>query len=770
MKNYQTKKITVKGRVQGVGFRPFVFSIAEKNQIRGTVQNNMDGVKIFAHGEINLLELFIVELSNNSPRLSRIEQIEVEDVVEEVSFTSFTIIESERKGASSLVIPVDAAICEDCLKEMNDEGNFRYKYPFITCTQCGPRYTIIKELPYDREATSMVDFKMCVKCNAEYNDPHNRRHHAEPIACPTCGPTITLASITGEGLCNDATAIKKTIEFLKLGKIVAIKGLGGYHLVCNAVDEQAIQTLRKRKKRPSRPLAVMAKSISAVERIAHINEREKALLFSPEAPIVVVRKKEDTDLAYEVAPGLNSVGIFLPYTPLHQLLFQEDTIDFLIMTSANPSGLPMLYKDEEAFQYLEGIADFILSSNREIEHPIDDSVVQVINDEIQFFRRARGFVPDPIPTKRNVHQIIALGPQQKNTFTIGRYNQIFVGPHIGNMGNIEVTNHYLHELNHLLKWLSIEPTVIAIDMHPAYETSNIAFELPYETIIPVQHHHAHHVACMEDNDLESSCFGLILDGTGYGEDGHIWGFELFYGNASSYIRLGHLCYQPLPGGEKAVMQPWRNAVGMIISSFGSDEGIPLANQIFPNKKSEIDIVAKMIENKINSPLAGTCGRLFDAVSAILGICTESTYDGEAAICLSEVIDENEETQDYYQFELLEQNELIQLSAKKVIKQIIEELLQGIDRKEIVLKFHQTVVEMCVELVLASSKQTPHYEKKIVLTGGSFHNRFLLMKLQNRLKENGFQVFTHKKVPCNDGGISYGQLIVAAKKAMEIERG
>ncbi|WP_314733422.1 Sua5/YciO/YrdC/YwlC family protein [Anaerobacillus sp. CMMVII] len=474
-------------------------------------------------------------------------------------------------------------------------------------------------------------------------------------------------------------------------------------------------------------------------------------------------------IAQVVAPGMNTVGLFLPYTPLHNLLFSDQQLEYLILTSANPSGLPILYRDDEAYSYLEGIADFVLSSNRKIDHPIDDSVVQLVNGEPQFFRRARGYVPDPIFTAHEVNGVIALGPQQKNTFAIGRFDQIFIGPHIGDMETIEVTEHYMNEFRHLMKWMGVSIEAVAVDKHPLYETGKLALELDCPTIIPVQHHHAHHVACMEDNHLKEPCFGIILDGTGYGLDGNIWGFELLYGNPNSFERLGHLSYHHLPGGEKAVKEPWRNAVGFLLSQFGMKVGKELSNKLFVNKTKEIDVISTMVDKGMNSPLAGTCGRLFDVVSAITGVSHISTYDGEAAIRFSELVDVNDAGDEYYPYELTKKAGIIEISVKKMILKIIKEVEAGKEVKQIALKFHETIVQMCLSLILVAAQTKPSLTKKVVLSGGSFHNRYLATRLMSLLKEHGFQVFTHKNVPCNDGGISLGQIIIAAEKYKQMRR-
>lgn len=753
-------KITVKGRVQGVGFRPFIFQIAAEFGIKGTVQNNMDGVKIFANGSAEELQSFVTALRLKSPRLARIDQVLVDELTP-TSFQTFEIIPSERTGKSSLVIPVDSAVCHECVAEMNDPNNFRYRYPFINCTQCGPRYTIIDALPYDRPYTVMKEFKMCAECEAEYENPLDRRHHAQPIACSSCGPFVQLKAITGEIIAEREEAMMATSKLIKEGKIIAIKGLGGYHLVCDAFNEKAVHLLRLRKNRPKRPLAVMAASIEIIKKVCDVTEQEMSIMQSPEAPIVILKKNRMSGLAENLAPAMNTLGVMLPYTPLHHLLLDGEDLSVVVMTSANPSGLPILYKDEEAFIYLDGIADYVLSNNRKILHPLDDSVVQVVGGKMSFLRRSRGYVPDPIVTNKLVHRVVALGPQQKNTFAIGRNDQIFIGPHIGEMGHLEVAEHFESEFTHLMKWMGIEADTIAVDMHPYYVTTWLGEQMD-GNVIQVQHHHAHLVSCMEDNQISEPTFGLILDGTGYGEDGHIWGFELLYGDASSYERLGHLHYTHLPGNEKAIAEPWRNATGMLIDYFG-EKGKMFAKSLFEDKHYEIEILANMVRKEMNSPLAGTCGRLFDAVSAILGICKVATYDGEAAIKLSELMDD-EQVVTSYSYKFIQSEEgLTTIDFEPALLEIVNDRLSGVDRKEIVRRFHETIVALSVEIILLVSTQKPSLNKTVALSGGSFHNPYLAHEIARRLSEKQFRVFTHERVPCNDGGVSLGQLIIAANK-------
>lgn len=751
-------KLAVRGRVQGVGFRPFVFQLADKYQLNGTVQNNMDGVKIHIEGDYRNIQKFLSDLKTNAPRLSKINEILVEETEVE-NKEEFTIIASERNGTSMLVIPIDSAVCNDCLNEMNDPDDFRYQYPFINCTQCGPRYTIIEELPYDRPYTSMMEFPMCEECRKEYEDPTNRRHHAQPIACPKCGPKLRLLDKQGVEVDLD-NPISGTIKLLKEGKIVAIKGLGGYHLCCDARNEQTVAELRNRKNRPLRPLAVMAASISAVEKLAVLDEAEHELVMSPESPIVVLKKSDRYELAKSVAPGMRTIGVMLPYTPHHHLLLTDPELSCLVMTSANPSGLPFVFKDREAFNYLDGIADYFLIHNREIIHPVDDSVVQINDGKVDFFRRSRGYVPDPFTTNKDVTGIVAFGGQQKTTFTIGRNEQIFVGPHIGDLANMETIDHYQQELKHLLKWIDTPMKTAVIDAHPGYQAQKLVKEYNFTEVIEVQHHHAHMVACIDEHQLSGQAYGIILDGTGYGLDGKIWGFEIFYGDASGFERLAHLNYTPLPGSENCIREPWRNATAMLIALHG-DEGADLAKTVFTDRSAEIDILKMMIERNINTVYAGTCGRLFDAVSAICGVTKVSSYEGEAAIQLAELVDECEIYRPY-RFDFQETNGLT-IDYSKMIKEICTDVLAGEDIPTISGRFHETIVQAIVAAMVLLDTTNPEVNKNVILSGGSFHNRYLRKRVRTELSQRGFQVFVPEKVPCNDGGISYGQLVVATAK-------
>lgn len=758
---YKALKLIVNGKVQGVGFRPFIYLLANKYGVVGTVQNNVDCVTIIVEGQEKSLLEMIDEIKLSPPPLSKINNVYIYEVAPSF-YRDFTIRPSEASGAAFPWTTADAAICKDCLDELMDPKNKRYLFPFINCTQCGPRYTITYQLPYDRPNTTMAPFEMCPNCRDEYDEPTNRRHHAQPICCPQCGPALRLFNNSKQMIAENYAAVTQVVQHLKQGKIVGIKGIGGYHLAGDAYQEHTIRRLRVRKNRPQRPLAIMVKSLKIAREFCHISKQQEQILTSPHMPIVILHKKSNCGLPENLSPGLSTLGIMLPYTPLHTLLFSEDDLQCLVMTSANPLGYPILY-EEESFECLMEMCDFVLTHDREIFLPIDDSVIQSDGEQMMPIRRARGFVPDPIHTESKVDGIIALGGQQKNTFAIGREKKIILGPHIGDLNNEEMLRFFQQQLQHYQKWFGVQGEYIAIDQHPLYATTLLAQYFEGQ-VIPTQHHHAHLVSCMVENKLEQPCLGIILDGTGYGDDGCIWGFEFLYGNAASVERLGHLQYTPLPGGEKAIEEPWRNAVGMLLHHY-PEEGIKLAMTLFPEKKKEILIIKQMIKSRINSPMAGTCGRLFDAVSAILGICEQSTYDGEASIKLSDVMLREPFNYDEksYPFHIIkDKNGLFLLDVSPMINQIILDKFNKIELQKIIQAFHQTIVLCCVEMIKKIAEERPDLNRNVVLSGGSFQNHYLASEIKRRLQHETFHVYTHQEVPCNDGGLSLGQVMIAAQ--------
>lgn len=757
---YKALKIIVNGRVQGVGFRPFVYSLAKKYELAGTIQNNVDSVVIHIEGEEEQVAKMVKKLETSSPKMAKINEIRVIEAPL-VHYKHLIIAKSKETGSSFPWMAPDAAICEQCVEEMKDPSNRRFQYPFINCTQCGPRYTIIEKLPYDRANTMMNEFIMCPECEKEYQDLDNRRHHAQPICCSKCGPKITLYNRNRDSLATNQQAIMQTVDLLKQGKIIAIKGIGGYHLACDAKQEKAVELVRLRKQRPQRPLAIMVKSLATARTLCHISKHEEEWLTSSERPIVILQRKKDARLPINLSPGLSTLGIMLPYTPLHHLLFENDRLEYIVLTSANPSGLPIQYK-EDSFHHLIKLSDYVLTYDRKIYVPTDDSVVQCNEENTLFLRRARGFVPDPIKTNTNVERIIALGGNQKNTFAIGKQHHIVLGPHIGDLDHEEMICSFEDHLHYYKKWLDIEEKYVAIDQHPLYTATSIAKKLQGK-VIPIQHHHAHHVSCMEDNELKEPCLGIILDGTGYGEDGHIWGFECLYADAYSFERLGHLQYTPLPGGDRAVREPWRTAVGMIFH-YWPQEGKELAAKLFPDKEKEITIIGKMVHHQMNTPIAGTCGRLFDAISAILGICSLSTYEGEAAIKLADYmsIPYDATVEEMYPYHLkTNKHNMLELDLSPMIYQIIQDKLKQTPIADIIQTFHHTIVSCCVQMILTIIKNRPELNRTVVLSGGSFQNIYLAREIKKRLQREDFSVYTHKQVPCHDGGLSFGQIIIAA---------
>ncbi|WP_102260901.1 carbamoyltransferase HypF [Mesobacillus jeotgali] len=755
---YGALGIRVTGRVQGVGFRPFVYSLAKKFHLTGTVQNNLDHVMLIMEGNEDCLVRAVKELKESPPPLAKIDHITTTKIPP-VYFEEFTIIPSKKVDSYSLPwISADAAICEDCLQEMNDPANRRYKYPFINCTQCGPRYTIIQSLPYDRPNTTMSEFTMCDQCQEEYVNPLNRRHHAQPICCFACGPDIRLFHQNGEMSAQDEEALLETGALLRSGNIVGIKGIGGYHLACDAHQERAIVEIRKRKNRPRRPLAIMARDLDVVKKHCYLSKEEEDVLTSPVMPIMVLRKRKECTLPEELSQGLSTIGIMLPYTPLHHRLFETSGLECMVMTSANISEMPIPYKEEAINDCLY---DYLLTHNRGIHLPIDDSVVQFDGEKMLYHRRARGFVPDPFHTESAVDGIVAFGGNQKSTFAVGKQNDIVVSAHIGDLDSEEMIHFYKAQLLHYKKWLGVEVKHIAVDKHPLYASAELVKEYDCN-IIPIQHHHAHLVSCMEDNGILEPSFGIILDGTGYGADGNIWGFEFLYGNAHSFERLGHLEYTPLPGGEKAVKEPWRNAVGMLYY-YWQEDGIEMAMKLFPDKATEVNILKRMIVNQIHMPMAGTCGRVFDAVSAILGTCLTSTYEGEAAIRLSDyMMNETEHSGGIYPYHLkANQENKLQLDLSPMLSQIIQDKFNNVSTAKIIHAFHSTIVSGCVEMIARLSERNPHLNRTVMLSGGSFQNLFLTKEIKAKLEEKGFAVRTHKNVPCHDGGLSLGQIIIAS---------
>lgn len=758
--------IKVEGIVQGVGFRPFVYNLAVKCKLNGWVNNNSEGVYIDIEGKSENIDSFLNELRNNPPVLSRIEKINVYEKPVE-NYTKFFIKQSEEKEDKITLISPDMSICEECRKDIFDKNNRRYRYPFTNCTNCGPRFSIIKSIPYDRDKTTMSVFPMCTECHDEYTDPTNRRFHAQPNACKKCGPHVSVMDNKGNTLEIDCDPIEWTVNKLKEGLIFAVKGLCGFHLVCDAHNEKAISSLRIRKHRPFKPFAVMMNNIDTVKKYCFVNETEEKLLTGTRKPIVLLKRKPSYDFPENIAPNQKTLGVMLPYTPLHELLFVNGS-DTLIMTSANIYGLPLEYKNESALNKLKDIVDYYLLHNRDIFIPVDDSVVRFIGNETRMIRRARGYVPDPLKYK-NLKSILACGPNMKNTFCITKENFIFMSQHNGDLENLETFEHYKRNIEHFKNIFSFEPQYIAYDMHPDYTSTRYAktYNLPE---LAVQHHHAHIASCMAENGIKEKVIGISYDGTGYGTDGKIWGGEFLVCDFKGFERAAHINYVKMPGGEKAIKEPWRMAVSYISEALKQKENfIELQNKCsirFSNIEEVVLLmyedkaltVLKMIEKNINSPETSSMGRLFDAVSSILGVSDTVTYEGQASIELEVKINKN--IDEHYEFAISEDtiNNTYIIDTGKIITEILIDRFNKLPIDIIAAKFHNTIIELTTEVCKLISAKTKINE--IALSGGVFQNAYLLENIIHRLNDNNFKVYTHKNIPTNDGGISLGQIMIA----------
>lgn len=757
-------EILVRGIVQGVGFRPFVFKLASRFKISGTVTNTSSGVIIQAHSAADDLGSFIEALSAEAPPLARIIDLQYTALESPLRAESFSIIASQVSENVQAIIPPDIAICDDCQKELIDSEDHRFHYPFTNCTNCGPRFTIVEAIPYDRPKTSMKIFPMCASCAEEYKAPENRRFHAQPNACPDCGPSISWHDSQGILLpCDDV--IKTAVSALGDNKIVAIRGLGGFHLCTNGCSENGVQALRARKQRVAKPLAIMVKDIESVYRLCHLSDSEAQSLFSPEHPILLLKLRDETELAKNIAPQMSDIGIMLPYTPLHHLMFQEpDCPTALVMTSGNVSGEPICTSNEDALDRLATIADYFLLHNREIVTRIDDSVVKEIAGAPRLFRRARGYVPSPLLLHYELPEIIGCGGGLKSTFSLARGKTLFPSQHIGDLFNLTSYDFYLESIENLKRLLAIEPIAAACDLHPDYMSSRYAKELGIP-LYEVQHHHAHAVAVMAEHGLVEPVLAVILDGTGYGLDTTIWGGEILQADLTSFTRCGSLETMQLPGGDAASSEPWRMALAILYQIFGpkaADSGL-----LECIDKVQRTTIVQMLESNFNSPKTTSCGRLFDAVAALLGLNYFSSFEGQAAMqlesCARKCLPDN------WKNELAEAliDEFAQLHRKKdqrmeiisseFVKKVVLDLASGKDQSEIALQFHYWLISCISRLVENISESTGIHS--VVLSGGCMQNGLLMEGLLFTLTELGFEVYTGSQIPINDGGISIGQAVI-----------
>lgn len=754
-------KIHIKGIVQGVGFRPFVYNLARQYSLNGWVNNDSHGVHIEVEGEKEILSAFLEDLKSRNPPMSKITEISYEFLTP-VHYKEFRIEESLQDEDRSVLISPDISICDDCLRELFDPTDRRFRYPFINCTNCGPRYTIVSDIPYDRERTSMKVFPMCPDCSREYHDPSDRRFHAQPDACPGCGPVIELWNDTGKMDCVDV--IEKTVSLLKDGKIVAIKGLGGFHLAVDASNSEAISRLRQRKGREEKPFALMARDLNEIGKFCRVTPEAERTLVSPQRPIVLMKRLKNNQTSDMVAPGNKFFGVMLPYTPLHYLIFgspyqDNNPADFvaLVMTSGNLSEEPICMDNKEAMTRLKGIADYFLLHNRDIYLRCDDSIVRVLLNDIMPIRRSRGFVPMPVILKHELLPVLGCGAELKNTLCLTKGRNAFLSQHIGDLEDYRTLRFFEEVKEHMEKILQIKPVAVAYDMHPEYLSTKYALSLEGIEKIPVQHHHAHLVSCLAEYHVDSQAIGVICDGTGYGTDGNIWGGEFLVGDAKGFQRVGHLKYIAIPGGTRAIKEPWRMALSYIYQLKG-DDIFNLDNEFIRSiDDTKIRIITDMIKKKINSPLTSSLGRLFDGVSAILGLRHKVSFEGQAAMELEMAASEN--INDFYSFSIERNNDIYLVDPIPVIAGIIEDISQKrLDTGYIAAKFMNSVIDVMLRMCHIIRNQTGI--NIVVLSGGVFQNVYLLERLIPRLRNDEFITLYHKEVPPNDGGISLGQVIIA----------
>lgn len=755
--------IRVQGIVQGVGFRPHVHQLARAYRVNGWVRNQSDGVEIEAAGCIDAIDAFIRDIHSKAPPLSRIVHLDVQDRPY-APLTGFNILESLAEAARATLISPDTCTCGDCLKELLDPRDRRYRYPFINCTNCGPRYTIIRDIPYDRDKTTMARFPMCAACMREYHDPGNRRFHAQPNACWDCGPRLWLEDGLGRRLQERDEALREALRLLESGLTVAVKGLGGFHLAVKATDAAAVSRLRKRKVREEKPFAVMFPDLDAVRCHCLVSKKEEALLASHQRPVVLLKRKAGgarTPIAPSVAPGNRNLGVFLPYTPLHRLLFDEGEAGALVMTSGNQSDEPIVMDNDDAQERLRGIADFFLMHDRDIYMRCDDSVTRVIDGKPRPLRRARGYVPVPIFLKEAGAPVLGVGAELKNTVCLTRGREAFLSQHVGDLENLETLRSFEHGIKHLQRILEIEPECIAHDLHPDYLSTQWALERKEVPLLAVQHHHAHIASVAAERHLAGPILGLAMDGTGYGTDGTIWGGEVLLVDGDRFERLGHFRHLLLPGGNSAVKEPWR----MALSAFWAlapeevEEEFPdFLAQWAPQKAK---VVLQMLRRRVNTFVTSSCGRVFDAVSALVGLRQVVTYEGQAAMELEQAIEADDGR---YEGRLaLDNDGMTILDPLPMVRAIVGDIREGVPRGIIAARFHNGMVWLLADAAQAVARTSRM--SRVALSGGVFQNAYLLEHLVPELEARGLEVFTHEEVPANDACISLGQAFVARQWLM-----
>jgi hydrogenase maturation protein HypF len=750
MKDLKAIDIQVKGLVQGVGFRPFIYRIANDCEIKGTVENRNDGVYIQAEASEKILKEFLEKIQVHAPPASHIEKIFVTET-KWTGFTDFRIIKSTNTSDEITEISPDIAVCDDCLQDMKIQSH-RISYPFINCTNCGPRFTIIKDLPYDREKTTMKEFIMCEQCSKEYKDVSDRRFHAQPVACNDCGPQYELF-LDGKSYKKIEEIVEKVSSLIVDGKVLAVKGLGGFHLACDAMNDEAVKRMRTLKNREGKPFAVMCSSLDAIKKHAIVNAGEEKALLSWRRPIILLKEKSESTISKEVGVGLGNVGVMLPYMPLHYLLFEHLKTLAIVLTSGNISDEPIVIDNDIAATELAKISDALLIYNREIFNRTDDSVIFITNEKERIIRRSRGYVPNTVQLDFSTEGIFAAGAELKNCFCIGKGKQAILSQHIGDLKNLETYQFYKETVGQFLKLFRIEPDLFVGDLHPDYLSTKYIQGFDEKKIF-VQHHYAHIASCMAEHHLDEKVMGVSFDGTGYGDDGNIWGGEFFICDLSDYERVSHFEYVPIPGGDKVSEEPWRMAVSYLYKVYGKD--FLLLNLPFLKKipEEKIHLLIQAIDKKINCPLTSSTGRLFDAVAAITDICIINGFEAEAPMRLEAALNKN--TDEFYPFEISDV-----VCFDKTINAIVDDVLKGTEKSIIAVRFHNTIISVILDIV--KTLRDKNNLNKVVLSGGVFQNKYLSENVENILFKNKFEVYSHSKVPSNDGGIALGQLVIAAKK-------
>jgi len=764
------QRIQISGQVQGVGFRPAAYRLACRLGLTGTVYNDTKGVTVELQGPERDIDKFLelLQLQPDKPPLAEIRSLQRTSIEPVEGECGFTIDKSNAAGTALSQVTADIATCPDCLAELADERDFRHRYPFINCTNCGPRYSIVKTIPYDRPNTTMSVFPMCQRCAEQYGDVGDRRFHAQPVACPACGPSIRLTDPTGQVLQTGTDeVIAETAKLLRAGRIVAIKGIGGFHLAVDALNNEAVLRLRRRKRRDHKPFALMSDTIEKIRRYAMVDEVAESVLESPRAPIVLLPKRENVDLAPAVAEGVGTLGFMLCYAPLHHLLFAEG-LDVLVMTSANISDAPLICRNDVALERLGDVADAFLMHDREIYRQVDDSIVHFIGAESVPLRRARGYVPMPVFLKEPAgHDILATGADLKNTFCLVKQNQLILSEHIGDLEDAEVYRHYVGSVEHLRKLFDVEPKVVACDLHPGYLSTRYAQSLVGVKVIQVQHHWAHIASVLAEHEVNGPVIGLECDGTGYGPDGAIWGCECMIVSLTQFERFGHLDYYPLVGADKASKEAMRPLLSLLKQAYREDFHLSEFDWLLDRieaDEAQARMVLEQIDRRINAVETSSLGRVFDAVTALLGLGHYNHFDAQLPMLLESIIDES--VDEHFAFDLTrEGNSPVKISLCQAIRQLVTETRQGTSASELSAKFHNTLAEALLEMAVVARKVTGL--ETVALSGGVFCNRYLINRLVKRLNQAGFTVLCNRDVPANDGGIALGQAAIATALAGRI---